>query len=366
MDALAHRSLLLAITLSACTYTRPFTDRSGRVIPGSVASMEMIELGGIRQSVWFRGRDASAPALILLHGGPGASEAPLFRHYDAALEDRFLVVYWEQRGAGRSFRSDIPRASMTIDRMVQDLDELVDTVRARFGKDRVVLLAHSWGTILGTLYASRHPRKVSAYVGVAQIANFAEGERASLAWALREAEARRDRRALDALRAMAPAPRSVDEELALGRWVERLGGMRRGGLSMGKLMWAALRTDEAGLMDLVRFGRGNRFSLEALRPQYSRVDLTGVRCFDAPVVFMLGRHDWHVPSVLAARYFATIDAPARRLVWFEHSGHDPPFEERDAFVRAMLEYVRPLALHVDQDHSGGRCAPSVAEPTVRD
>ena len=349
----------LAVLVSAatwgCTWTRPFTDGSGRVIPGSIASMETIELGGVRQSVWFRGRDVKAPALILLHGGPGASEAALFRHYDAALEDHFLVVYWEQRGAGRSYHSDIPRSSMTIDQMVQDLDELVDTVRSRFGKERVVLLGHSWGTILGTLYATRHPQKVSVYVGVAQITNFSEGERTSLAWALREADGRGDRRALAELRALSPAPRSVDDELALGRWVERLGGMRRGGLSTGKLIWAALRTDEAGLMDLVRFGRGNRFSLVALRPEYSRVDLTRLRCFDVPVIFMLGRHDWHVPSVLADQYFAAIDAPNKRLVWFDDAGHDPPFEEPDAFVRATVAHVRRLAVEVRNAHDAPHC-----------
>jgi len=277
------------------------------------------------------------------------------------LEDQFLVVYWEQRGAGRSYRSDIPRSSMTIDRMVQDLDELVDIVRSRFGKDRIVLLGHSWGTILGTLYASRHPRKISAYVGVAQIANFSEGERASLAWALHEAEARRDQRALEALRAIAPGPRSVDEELALGRWVERFGGARRGGLSTGKLIWTALRTDEAGLMDLVRFGKGNRFSLEALRPQYARVDLTRMQCFEVPMIFMLGRYDWHVPAVLAAEYFRSVEAPSKRLVWFDGSAHDPPFEEPDAFVRAMLAYVRPLAL---DGHGWRRGTPSPERRTV--
>ena len=349
MNDLVGRSLhgaLLVLGLSGCTWTRPFTDGQGRVVPGSIATMEMIELGGVRQSVWLRGRDVKAPALVLLHGGPGASESALFRQYDAALEDHFLIVYWEQRGTGRSYHADIPRSSMTIDRMVRDLDELVDHVRSRFGKDRVVLLGHSWGTILGTLYAQHHPEKVSVYVGIAQIADFSEGERASLAWAIGQAESRGDARALNALRALAPAPGSVDDELALGRWVERLGGYLRGGLSTGKLIWTALRSDEAGLMDLIRFGKGNRFSLEALRPQYTRVDLTRFRCFEVPVVFMLGRHDWHVPAVLAARYFDVIEAPSKRLVWFEHSAHDPPFEEPDAFVRAMLAHVRPAALGV--------------------
>ena len=105
---------------------------------------------------------------------PGASESALFRHFDAALEDHFLVVYWEQRGTGRSYHGDLPRDAMSTERMLRDLDALVDTVRARFGHDRVVLLGHSWGTILGTLYVQRHPEKVAAYVGVAQIADFAD------------------------------------------------------------------------------------------------------------------------------------------------------------------------------------------------
>ena len=332
------------LALCACTWTRPFTDGAGRVVPGSIATMETVTLGGVEQAVWLRGRDVRAPVLILLHGGPGASESALFRHYDAALEEHFVVVYWEQRGAGRSYHADIPRSSMTTARLVADLDELVDRVRSRFGAARVVLLGHSWGTVLGTLYARDHPEKVAAYVGVAQIADYARGERMSLAWALRQARERRDERALAALCAMAPAPRSVDDELELGRWVERFGGTLRGGLSTAKLIRAALRTDEAGLLDLVRFGRGNRFSLEALRPEYSRVDLTRLRRFEVPVVFMLGRHDWHVPAVLAADYFATLEAPVERLVWFEQSAHNPPFEEPDAFVRAVVQHVLPLAL----------------------
>ena len=338
-----HGLVAALLAASACTFTSPFLDHDGHVIPGSVATMETLRLGGVDQSVWFRGRSAKAPPLILLHGGPGASESALFRRYDAALEDHFLVVYWEQRGTGRSYHGDIPRSSMTIEQMLSDLDQLVDTVSSRYGHERVVLLGHSWGTILGTLYAHEHPDKVAAYVGVAQIADFAEGERVSLQWALRAAENRHDTGALKELRAIAPAPRSVDQELALGRIVDRLGGSYAAGLSTGKLIWSALRTDEAGLADVVRFGKGNRFSLEALRPQYSRVDLTSIKRFAVPVIFLLGRHDWHVPAVLAAKYFDTIEAPYKKLVWFERSAHNPPFEEPNAFVREVVRDVLPLA-----------------------
>lgn len=266
------------------------------------------------------------------------------RHYVPQLEDHFLMVYWDQRGAGRSYHRRLARDSMTIERMEQDLDELVDRVRSEFGQERVVLLGHSWGTILGTRYAHEHPRRVAAYVGVGQVASFSEGERVSLAWAMEQAEAAGDEEAAAALGGMAPRPANVSEELELGRWVQRYGGYLREGLTTAKLIRAALATDEVNLVDLWKFGAGNRFSLNALRAEYSREDLTRLRSFEVPVVFLLGRHDWHVPSVLAAEYFQRIDAPCKRLVWFEQSGHDAPFEEPDAFVRVLVKVVLPLAV----------------------
>jgi len=329
-------------SVTGCTHTRLFTNGDGRTIPGSIATMETVTIGGISQSIWFRGSDTGHPAVILLHGGPGASEAALFRHYNAELEQHFVMVYWEQRGTGRSYHSDISRDSMTIEQFERDLDEVVDLVRHRFGKDRIILLAHSWGTILGTIYTYKHPEKVEAYVGIAQIANFAEGERLSHEWALSQAIQRDNRRAIADLRAMKDRPWTVDDELTKGNWVEEFGGTFHQSLSTGKLILDALSADEVNLVDLVKFGMGNRFSMESLRPEYSKVDLTRYPSFSVPVVFLLGRHDRHVPSSLAARYFDTITAPCKRLIWFEESAHNPPFEEPEKFGRVMTDEVISL------------------------
>lgn len=340
----AALSAVLLLLLGACVHTEPFTDAAGRVVPGSIASMEMIEIGGARQSLWFRGRSIRNPALVILHGGPGISEAPLFRRFNAALEDHFLVAYWEQRGAGRSFHDGITPASMTIARLLQDLDEVVDLVRRRFAQRRVVLLGHSWGTVLGTMYAARHPDKVAAYVGVAQIANVAEQRRLSLEFALAQARKRGNAQALRELSAIAPAPATASEVLTVGKWTERFGGTFHGELSTGRLIWAALMTDEADVTDLVRFGRGNRFSLELLEDEIARLRLDErFVSFEVPVVFVLGRHDRHVPSSSAAAYFGKLRAPYKRLVWFERSAHNPPFEEPERFNRVLVEEVLPLA-----------------------
>jgi proline iminopeptidase len=163
--------------LGACAiHTAPFRDSRGRPIPGSVSTMTDATICGVKQRLWFRAVSAANPPVILLHGGPGASETALFRYFNADLEQRFLMVYWEQRGTGRSYRSDIPSESMTTEQFVRDLDEVVELVRERFGKERVVLLGHSWGSALGILYATRHPETVAAYVGIGQVVDMAEGD----------------------------------------------------------------------------------------------------------------------------------------------------------------------------------------------
>jgi proline iminopeptidase len=156
--------------------------------------MQLETIGGVPQMLWFRGVNTHLPVLILLHGGPGASEMPLFRHFNAELERHFLVVYWEQRGTGRSYGADLEPKDMTISRFVRDLGEVVRLVKARFGKRRVTLLGHSWGMVLGLIYAHDHPENVAAYVGVGQTAN-----QRGYGYALEQATVRGDAGALEAL-----------------------------------------------------------------------------------------------------------------------------------------------------------------------
>ena len=138
--------------------TPPFLGPHGEVVPGSIAEIAYRRLGGLDQWVMFRGESVANPPLVMLHGGPGLSETGLFRHFNAPLEESFTVVYWDQRGAGKSFDRNVDRSSLTVEQLISDLDELVDAVCARLGKTKVAIFGHSWGSALGPLYAAL-PRK---------------------------------------------------------------------------------------------------------------------------------------------------------------------------------------------------------------
>jgi pimeloyl-ACP methyl ester carboxylesterase len=326
--------------------TPAFKDPQGAVVAGSVAESGFFRIGGLDQFVLIRGRSSDNPLLIVLHGGPGSPETALFRATNSDLENSYTVVYWDQRGAGRSYRSSIDPATMTTERFVADLDELVDALRERFGARMVALLGHSWGSVVGTLYAARHPAKVSAYVGVGQVADMARSEAESYAFVLAEAERRGHRRALRALRAIgAPPYTTVRAAGTQRRWLTAFGGATGPGFSILRLLFRALATPEASLFDLVRLARGAMFSLKHLEPEVNKANLArDVRHFEVPVFFILGRHDNQVVAAVSADYFAILEAPHKELFWLEQSGHLAPFEEPAAFNRLLIDVVRPVMI----------------------
>ena len=322
--------------------TRPFRGPDGNVLLNSVAEVEYVRLGGIDQWVMMRGENIDNPPLIVLHGGPGMSEMGFFRHCNASLERHFTVVHWDQRGAGKSFDRNIPRSSMTLDQFVADLDELVDIVRRRFGKEKVAILGHSWGSALGAIYAARFPQKVSTYVGAAQIGDSAAGELLSYAYGLAEAERRRDQKALKKLRAIGPPPYPARSLFVERTVVSQLDGQMRLGI-LWRTGRALFGRPESSILDLPNLLRGFRFSIDAMWAEVSTLNLLKlVPALKMPVVILAGRRDHWVPPETSVAFFEALAAPSKQFVWFDHSGHEAFVDEPEKFNATMVELVRPL------------------------
>ena len=339
-------TLAIAANLYAGRFgsTPPFLDGSGAVVTGSVATMERIYLGGVEQSVTIRGRVANSPILILLHGGPGMDATGMWRFHNAALEDHFVVVYWTQRGTGRSYSSGIPVKSMTLDQFVADLNQLVGILKRRFGQSKVVLAGHSWGTNIGVAYAQAHPENVSAYIGIGQIANAAESERRSYAFTVAQAKKRGDAEALVDLTKIGPPPYPTDALLIQRGWLDKFGGAWQKPTSMFQLMLTSYKASELTWYDGVKFNAGIDFSLKALGPQIDKIDWMGKATrFAVPVFIVAGRHDRNSDANLAHEYFDKIGAPVKQFKWFEQSAHSPPFEEPAKFNAFMINDVLPVA-----------------------
>lgn len=321
--------------------TPAFRTAAGDVVPESVAEVGYCRLGAVDQWVMIRGENLANPPLIHLHGGPGFSETRLLRHFTSELEKRFTVVYWDQRGAGRSFDRTIPRESMTVEQFLADLDELVEMVCARVGQEQVVLHGHSWGSALGPLYASRHPQRVAAYLGTGQIGDWSASESASYVYALAEAHRRDNTRAIKSLRKIGPPPYPASSVFTERTWLQRFDGQ----LSLHAL-WRfgriALGGSESSLLDLPRQFRGFRFSMDAMWDEVSALNLLdGAPDLQMPVFFFLGRRDHWVPPETSMAYVDALSAPVKEVLWFDESGHEPFVDESAKFIDAVVDMVRP-------------------------
>jgi pimeloyl-ACP methyl ester carboxylesterase len=307
----------------------------------AVRAEERLGVDGAELFLETRGADRRAPVLLWLHGGPGGAERPLFHHFNGGLEDHFVVAYWDQRGAGRSFDPEADPSQLTIARHLADLDAVVDHLRRGFGRERIALVGHSWGGALGLLYARAHPEKVSALVGVAPLVSTRAGQRAEFDFVLGEALRSEDEDALARLREIgAPPYAGAEQVLALERLCDRYGGVFH---QAPNRAWLLVRGIFGGLVtpwEIPRLIRGNEVSLEAMHAELQSLDLRqAVPGVDVPVAFLLGRFDRHVDAKLAAAYLEALRAPSKRLLWFERSAHNVPFEEPERFDAAVLEVL---------------------------
>jgi pimeloyl-ACP methyl ester carboxylesterase len=150
-------------------FTPPITDAQGRVIPGSIASLEKIQLGGVEQWILIRGDDTTKPILLFLHGGPGTSQMVVERPCPGELEKNFVVAEWDQRGAGKSYSAIVPNVEMNIRQFISDTHELTELLCQRFQQKKIYLIGHSWGTIVGIMTAQKYPDSYYAYIVIGQV-----------------------------------------------------------------------------------------------------------------------------------------------------------------------------------------------------
>ncbi len=142
-----------------------------KMLDNGVDEGTFLTLGGQEQYVLMRGMNTEHPFIIYLHGGPSFPDTYATYGFTDYLIDRCTVVAWDQRGCGRTYfhnlDNDPKNETASFDQALKDLDELVDYAMGRFGQDKVILLGHS--TILGSVYVKAHPKKISAYIGAAQV-----------------------------------------------------------------------------------------------------------------------------------------------------------------------------------------------------
>ncbi len=346
-------SLLLAVIVLASqwmAYTPPITGEDGKPLTNSIASLEKVNLGGVDQWLIIRGQNVDKPVLLFLSGGPGGSEAGRVLHFNQELEKHFVVVIWEQRGCGKSFSLLNPESVLTVDRYVSDIIELTDILRARFNEDKIYLMGHSWGTIIGVRAAQKRPDLFHAYIGTGQMVNVKETDQTIYRMLLDNAEKTGDVQYAKELKDLGEPPYFGNNSISaymkvLGR---EYGVFEKPEIKSeeykreGDILMLALRQPEYGWLDRVGYMLGAMNTFNAVYPQLQDFDFReDALDLQVPVYFMLGRHDINSNYWLAEDYFERLQAPSKKLFMFEDSGHGMIWQETDKFHDIMVNNVLP-------------------------
>lgn len=313
-----------------------------------IAEIVKLDINGTEQFIILRGRDTAKPVMLFLHGGPGTPETPFIRKWNSGIEDHVVLAMWEQRGAGKSFSPGIDPATMTTDQFIEDARRVTQYLKARFGRDRILLAGHSWGAYLGLRLVTRFPRDYSAYVGISLTVHAAREAAVIHDWLLGRATQEGNKKAIRALRGIQVSPEGrvfLSDLHVMLKWVNRYGGAtfynRRD--SFRRLAWAVITAGEYTMLDKINYLRGERFSLDHLYGDLAKISLfDAIAAVDVPVFLMHGRHDYQVPVSVTREYFDVLRAPCKEFYVFENSAHGVLIEEPAKFNELLAAVIEDV------------------------
>jgi pimeloyl-ACP methyl ester carboxylesterase len=314
--------------------------------PKGIDEAQFVKIGGIEQWITIRGWDRHNPVLLFLHGGPGDVTNPWAFALFAPWEKHFTVVQWDQRGAGRTFRKtgSTVGPTITVDRMVQDGIELSEYLRKHLGKDKIIIVGHSFGTILGLGMVRARPELFYAYVGTGQVADEVKNYSVAYDALLQKAKMSGNQQAFDELSRVGPPPYASGGGYRVQwKWANAFEGADQ---FLWETIGLALVAPGNSVQDINDTGDGEMLSAERLVPQTksSGPKELGLE-FSIPMFFIQGAEDFTTPTSLARNYLDSIKAPRKEFVTITNGGHFAVFMHSDQFLQELVKLVGPLTVN---------------------
>ena len=303
-----------------------------------------LTINGSQQWVLCRGVDRSNPVVLFVHGGPGYPQMWYSRGLDGDFIEDFVVVHWDQRGAGKSYSEDTPE-TITLNQIVSDGLELTRYLKRKFQVEKIILVGHSWGTMVGANMARNSPGDFHAFVSVGTCADWRRGEELRYATLQRLAREKDDQDAVLQLKELGPPPYlNAAQTTRFGELVIKLQGFSGTSrkLTEDDLLQAIGKNQEYSHQEI-------ETSLDALHKNLDLLNEFGNRYvlkrevprLDVPVFFVQGEHDANTPTVLAKEYFEALEAPqGKHWILFQGCAHMAMYEDRQRFLQVLKSTLK--------------------------
>lgn len=330
--------------------TPAFKDAKGNVVPNSIAEYQRVSINGDSHGILIRGKNRDNPVLLFLHAGPCLSETGLMRNFNSVLEEHFTMAYYDMRGSAKSYSLfQNYKKTFTTDQLLHDIHEMTLYLKKHLGKDKIVLMGHSFGAGFGALTSATYPDDYLLYIGIGQASNPTEQNRVSYSWALETAKKNKNEQAVLELEGandywLLEEKKSYFSKMMIHKkWIAYYGGQLVGKTDFVPYVLKNLTGKEYTLFDYAPYllgmmaGGPTSFDIMVstdLKKQASE--------FKMPFIFITGRQDYNLSPAVVKDYYNSITAPMKKMFWFENSAHFPHIEEPESFQKIMIEDILPL------------------------
>lgn len=316
-----------------------------------ICEARAVKIGGLDQWISIRGKDINAPVMLVIHGGPGSALTGMSHTYQRPWEELYTVVNWDQRCSGKtaSISGSKTDVEITFDMMLNDALEVIDYLRERFQREKIIILGHSWGTMLGAELARRYPERLAGYISTGTVVNIRHEYRVIMDQLEKVYTARGDRKALDHLNDLRPG---LEKPVGEWSWI----------LDMNKLVI------KEGYSSVKARGLGGAIRYEVLpllrSPEYTLRDALNVTGFKAyiplnekyvfnfnleqyenryevPVYYINGDTDWQTPYVLNKEYAAKTIAPDTAFYTLTNCAHCWDVDAPEQMTKVLCEDIFP-------------------------
>jgi pimeloyl-ACP methyl ester carboxylesterase len=312
--------------------------------PNGVEEAAFLRIGGIDQWVQIRGDNRDNPVILFVHGGPGSSETPLsalFRPW----EKYFTVVMWDQRCAGKTFAKNGAESckALSIAGTAHDGEVLANYLRRRLHKDKIIVLGHSWGTMVGIRMVKDRSDLFSAYVGTGQVVSIAQKEPEIYARALARLRAAHDEAGIAALQKAGPPPYKDFRDLMVERGQSARTDIPSERDMMSNMIPVGAFAPGWSLWDVYEFFQASGYAEAATFDADASYDARDLGAkFAMPVFIVEGAEDNITPADLAKPYLDFIQAPHKEFIVIPDAGHSAVLTRPDDFLKILLTRVRPV------------------------
>ena len=305
-----------------------------------------VNINGHKQYVFIRGKDVNNPIILNLHGGPANPDAFFTYEFAKAIIEDFTYVSWDQRGCGRTYYKnkhiDPKNASTDFGQAIKDVDAMVNYLCKRFKKDKVVIMGHSYGSLLGVSYVAKYPERVEGYIGIGQSISIKDTQKMNYNEAANLLIDDK-KKSYELEMAYQRLKKSFNLEnlmkfqrLAVPCFVANMPKLKKTNqirlilsspdLALNDIRWLV------GMLNLKAYYARNKKLLDyTLSANIYDV----AKEYSVPIYFISGEYDKSCRVDLLKKYYDEIAAPNKKLVIMKACGHSPQIDEPIMFAKEV-------------------------------